>query len=55
MVFQMGIKGVLDFKKLLENMSKGNKHLVCFEMMSSLWYKQTPMRVKNLINIFLKK
>jgi len=55
MVFQMGIKGVLDFKKLLENMTKGNKHLVCFEMMSSLWYKQTPKRVKNLINIFLKK
>jgi len=54
MVFQMGIEGVLKFKKLLHNMRKGNKHLVCFEMMNSLWYKQTPNRVKNLISTFLK-
>ena len=54
MVYQIGIKGVLNFKKLLRNMSNGNMHLVCFEMMESLWYKQTPERVKNLINVFLK-
>ncbi len=54
MVFQIGIRGVLKFKNLLKNMSKENRHLVCFEMMDSLWYKQTPMRVKELINIFLK-
>jgi len=54
MVFQLGTKGVLKFTKLLLNMSNGNKHLVCFEMMNSLWYKQTPIRVKNLINTFLK-
>ncbi len=54
MVFQIGIKGVLKFKKLLRNIRKGNKHLVCFEMMSSLWYKQTPNRVKRLVIIFLK-
>ena len=54
MVFQIGIKGVLRFKKLLKNIRKGNKHLVCFEMMNSLWYKQTPNRVKNLIGVFLK-
>ena len=53
MVFQMGIKRVLMFKKLLSNMRKNNKHLVCFEMMNSLWYNQTPKRVKNLIKIFL--
>ena len=55
MVFQMGVDGVLKFKKLLQNMSRKDKHLVCFEMMNSLWYKQTPNRVKNLINVFLKK
>ena len=55
MVFQIGIKGVLGFKKLLNNMKKKNKHLVCFEMMNSLWYNQTPKRVKALIKIFLKK
>ena len=54
MVFQIGIKGVLKFKNLLLNMNKGNTHLVCFEMMNSLWYKQTPNRVKNLIGFFLK-
>ena len=54
MIFQMGIESVLKFKKLLHNMHKGNKHLVCFEMMNSLWYKQTPNRVKNLISTFLK-
>ena len=54
MVFQLGIKGVLGFKNLLQNMNKGNKHLVCFEMMNSLWYKQTPKRVKILISFFLR-
>ena len=54
MVFQMGVKRVLKFRNLLRNMRKKNKHLVCFEMMNSLWYKQTPKRVKELIKIFLK-
>lgn len=54
MVFQIGISGVLKFKKLLYNMKQGNTNLVCFEMMNSLWYKQTPNRVKNLIIVFLK-
>ena len=53
MVFQIGIKGCLKFKNLLKNIRKGNKHLVCFEMMNSLWYKQTPYRVKNLVRTFL--
>ena len=53
MIFQIGIKGVLKFKNLLQNMSQGNTHLVCFEMMDSLWYKQTPYRVKTLIKTFL--
>ena len=55
MIFQMGISKVLKFKKLLENINKLNKFLVCFEMMNSLWYKQTPNRVKKLIIKFLKK
>jgi len=54
MVFQMGLKGVLKFRNLLDNMRKKNKHLVCFEMMNSLWYNQTPKRVKKLIKIYLK-
>ena len=54
MIFQLGIKGCLKFKNLLKNMRKGNKYLVCFEMMNSLWYNQTPKRVKKLIKIYLK-
>ena len=54
MVFQMGIIKVLKFKNLLGNMKKNNKYLVCFEMMKSLWYNQTPKRVKELIKVFLK-
>ena len=53
MIFQLGIKGCLKFKNLIKNMKKGNKHLVCLDMMDSLWYKQTPNRVRNLIKIFL--
>ncbi len=54
MVFQLGVRGVLKFKSLLGNMKKRNKHLVCFEMMNSLWYTQTPKRVKDLIKAFLQ-
>ena len=54
MVYQMGAKRVLRFKKLILNMKKNKKYLVCFEMMDSLWYTQTPNRVKNLIRAFLK-
>jgi len=54
MTYQMGAKRVLKFKKLISNMQKNKKHLVCFEMMDSLWYTQTPNRVKNLIKAFLK-
>jgi len=53
MIFQLGIKGCLKFKNLIKNMKKGNKHLVCFDMMDSLWYKQTPNRVNTLIKTFL--
>ena len=53
MIFQLGIKGVLKFKNLIKNTKKGNKHLVCLDMMDSLWYKQTPNRVKTLIKTFL--
>ena len=53
MIFQLGIKGCLKFKSLIKNIKKGNKHLVCLDMMDSLWYKQTPNRVKTLIKTFL--
>lgn len=54
MIFQIGIVKVLMFKKLLRNVNNSNRFMVCFEMMNSIWYKQTPVRVKKLIIEFLK-
>ena len=54
MIFQLGIKNVLKFKKMISNLKSKNKYLTAFEMMNSLWYKQTPKRVEILINHYLK-
>ena len=54
MIFQMGIQTVLNFKKTLRHIKKNNKFLAALEMMDSMWYKQTPLRVENLIKHFLK-
>ena len=54
MIFQMGIQNVLSFKKTLRHIRKNNKFLAALEMMDSIWYKQTPLRVENLIKHYLK-
>ena len=54
MIFQLGIKNVLKFKKMILNLQSKNKYLTAFEMMNSLWYKQTPKRVEILIKDYLK-
>ena len=54
MIFQMGIQTVLNFKKTLRHIKKNNKFLAALEMMDSMWYKQTPLRVESLIKHFLK-
>ena len=54
MIFQMGIQNVLSFKKTLRHIRKNNKFLAALEMRDSIWYKQTPLRVENLIKHFLK-
>ena len=54
MIFQMSIQNVLSFKKTLRHIRKNNKFLAALEMMDSIWYKQTPLRVENLIKYFLK-
>jgi len=53
MLFQLGPKGVLKFKKMLFYLKKKEKYMTCLEMMDSLWYKQTPNRVDNLIKHFI--
>ena len=55
MLFQLGPKGVMGFKKMLFYLDKKQKYMTCLEMMNSLWYKQTPKRVEDLIKNFTKK
>jgi len=54
MLFQLGPKGVIKFKKMLFYLEKKQKYMTCLEMMNSLWYKQTPKRVEDLIKNFIK-
>ena len=55
MIFQMGIQNVLTFKKTIRYIKNNNKFLASLEMIDSAWYKQTPLRVENLIKHFLKQ
>ena len=49
MLFQLGPRGVSKFKKMLYFLNKKQKFMASLEMLDSLWYLQTPYRVKNLI------
>ena len=51
MVYQMGLRGVLQFKKMIANLEKKDYKNASVEMLDSLWAKQTPNRAKELSNI----
>ena len=55
MIFQLGSKGVSKFEKMLYFLNKKQKFRASLEMLDSLWYLQTPERVKNLIKNYLRK
>jgi len=55
MIFQIGIRGVLKFKKMIKHIENNNKHLAALEMMDSLWYAQTPKRVEKMVRHYLYK
>ena len=55
MIFQMGITNVKNFKKMFLYIKKKKKYLTALEMLDSLWYKQTPKRVENLLKHYLKQ
>ena len=48
MAFQMGVNGLLKFKKMLRALDDRNYSLAAKEMLDSLWAKQTPERAKRL-------
>ena len=54
MIYQLGLKGVSKFKKMLFCLKKKEKYMTCLHMIDSLWYKQTPSRVNDLIKNFIK-
>ena len=55
MLFQLGKEGVSKFKKMLYFLNKKKKFMASLEMLDSLWYLQTPERVKNLIKNYINK
>lgn len=44
MGYQLGIKGLYDFKKMWKALADGNKQAIVEEALDSRWYKQTPKR-----------
>ena len=52
MIFQLGIRKVLQFKKFNFYINDKQLFLAALEMMKSRWYLQSPIRVNKLI-IFL--
>ena len=53
MIFQLGIKKTLNFKKFNKFIQQNLLYLAALEMIDSLWYLQTPKRVQELIKILL--
>jgi len=54
MIYQLGSVGLSKFRKMIFYLNTKKKYMVCLEMMDSLWYNQTPRRVKDLIKSFIK-
>lgn len=51
MCYQMGVDGVLKFKKMWEALKKGDYKKASVEMLDSAWYMQTPARAKKLSDL----
>jgi len=54
MIFQLGIKNCLKFKKFNQSLIKKLPHMAALEMLNSRWYVQTPKRVEKLIDLLLE-
>lgn len=50
MAFQLGIAGVLKFRKMLEALRMHNYSEAIRQAKDSLWYRQTPNRVNDMIS-----
>ncbi len=54
MIFQLGIKNYLKFKKFNKLLKLKYLHMAALEMLDSRWYVQTPKRVENLVKSLLE-
>ena len=53
MAYQLGVNGLLKFKKTLRLIGGGKYQEASVEMLDSLWAKQTPNRAKHLSEVVL--
>lgn len=51
MVFQLGLQGVLGFKKMLSCLDSGNYQEAAREALDSRWAKQTPNRAQRVTDV----
>ena len=51
MCFQLGMGGVLKFRRMWDALDKGDYEAAAAEMLDSRWHTQTPKRCKLLANI----
>lgn len=54
MCFQLGIQGLLGFKRTLIALQAGNYDTVINGMLASKWHQQTPARAEELAQIMLR-
>ena len=50
MAYQMGVSGVMNFKKMLSALVSGNYQLASQEALDSMWATQTPERAMRIAN-----
>lgn len=55
MIFQLGIKKQIKFKRMNKYIKNKKYYMAALEMKKSLWYKQTAKRVDILIDILLNR
>ena len=54
MIFQLGIKNCLKFKKFNKSLKRKLPYMAALEMLNSRWYVQTPKRVEKLVDLLLE-
>ena len=51
MAYQLGVEGVMKFKKMIAALQNGDYDRAADEMADSLWAKQTPSRAQRLMTL----